>query len=154
MGKRKPVWSCKEVLTLVQWHASFKDNWREYRKFLPGRSHNAIQCKWKHLEEKGFCDEEAPERPDEETHEVEVPFFIQKDQMGKEWSKDELAILRACHERFDDHWEKYEEFLPGRTYFAIKNRWQRLKRDPWRDLFDNTTFGPDEGEIIDNIMSW
>jgi hypothetical protein len=83
--------------------------------------------------------------------------LFRSDEMGKEWSKDELAILEACHEHFGDHWTKYEEYLPGRTYAAMKNRWLRLEKDKnntWKGLFDNTTFGPGEDEIIDNILSW
>jgi hypothetical protein len=77
------------------------------------------------------------------------------EEMGKEWTRDELAILVACHERFDDHWGKYEQYLPGRTYAAIKNRWLRFERDdPQRCLFEPVSFGPDEDEIIDNIMRW
>jgi hypothetical protein len=50
------------------------------------------------------------------------------------WSSDEDATLFSAHARFGNAWATIAQFLPGRSYNHIKNRWSWIRRHQARML--------------------
>jgi hypothetical protein len=81
-----PLWSEREEKILVAYSFTFKNQWKLYEEFLPGRSAQAIRQKWRKLtrsvrtlkkeEEEVVVDlfrEEEPEKQDIQPEKVEIP---------------------------------------------------------------------------------
>jgi hypothetical protein len=64
------------------------------------------------------------------------------------WSPDEDAMLFSAHSQFGNSWATIAQFLPGRSYNHIKNRWSWIQRHRARLLslqpmpFSHIPFAP------------
>ena len=85
----------KQLLQLVQEHGA-KD-WRRIAEDVPGRDRAQCRNRW---------------------HDKVNP-----DINHGPWSEDEDKILMDNHKELGSKWSKYRTLLPGRTYLAIRDRW-------------------------------
>jgi hypothetical protein len=62
-----------------------------------------------------------------------------------DWSVREDMILVGYMQLYRDNWRKYQEHLPGRTIFAIRNRMYRIRDESriafWRSLTQRSLAG-------------
>ena len=109
-GGKKNKWTPQEDTMLedaVRRHGT--DNWREVAELVPGRS--GKQCRERWLGTKS------------------------PDNLRVEWTPQEDMTLIRKQREFGNKWVVIQQYLPGRSVVAVKNRWMWLRR---RDIPNHT----------------